>query len=208
MVNKENTGKLKDITGIRFGKLIVLERSQSNSKSGNAMWVCRCDCGNITVVIGSKLRTGHTKSCGCLRTNNIAQGHSKERIYRIWKGMHQRCYNQKDDKYRWYGAKGILICPEWHKFIPFRKWALNNGYEKGLTIDRKNPNGNYEPANCRWQTQKQQMNNVSSNKNLLHKGKNYTQSEFAEKFNLKYHTVVNRLRLGWALERIINTPER
>jgi len=121
--------------------------------------------------------------------------------------MHKRCSDPKSDRYKWYGGKGISVCDEWDDFLNFRNWALENGYTDELTIDRINSEGNYEPNNCRWQTQKQQMNNVSSNKIILYKGKKYTQSKFSEEFNLKYHTVRNRLRLGWSLDRIVDTPE-
>lgn len=197
---------LKDLSGQAFGKLIVLRRGE-NTKSGNARWVCQCDCGKVSSVVGSHLRSGHTRSCGCNLISDQAKGHAKERIYRIWTGMHRRCYNPDSDNYKWYGGSGIEICKEWHDFLTFRKWALENSYTDKLSIDRIDSEGDYSPENCRWQTQKQQMNNVSSNKIISYKGKEYTQSEFAEKYNLKYHTVRNRLRLGWSLNRIVNTPE-
>ncbi|QOY37065.1 hypothetical protein AWH56_005335 [Anaerobacillus isosaccharinicus] len=197
---------LNDLTGQQFGKLIVLERAR-NSKSGNARWICKCICEKITTVIGSHLRSGHTTSCGCNKISDKANGHAKERLYRIWTGMHRRCYDRNADNYKWYGGKGIFICEEWHNFLTFREWSLDNGYNDELTIDRIDSYKNYSPDNCRWQTQKKQMNNVSSNNILSYEGREYTQSEFAEEFNLKYHTVVNRLRLGWSLKRIVNTPE-
>ena len=121
--------------------------------------------------------------------------------------MKKRCYSQNHDAYKWYGARGIEICIEWKSFVTFKRWALDNGYKENLSIDRIDVNGNYEPSNCRWKTQKEQMNNVSSNKILSFQGENLTQAEFADKYNLKYHTVRNRMRAGWSLERIIATPE-
>lgn len=205
MIPLENKN-IKDITDQKFGKLTVIKIS-GKSKSGNIKWLCKCDCGNTTEVIGSKLRNGYTKSCGCLKFSAQAQGYSATRLYQIWTNMHRRCYDSRHDNFKWYGAKGIFICDEWHQFMSFRTWALTNGYADNLSIDRINPKGIYEPSNCRWQTQKQQMNNVSSNKILYFEGKKYTQSEFADNFNLSYHTVTNRIRLGWELERIVNTPE-
>lgn len=197
---------VKNIVGDRFGKLIVTSRNKENSKSGNARWNCQCDCGITTVVIGSHLRSGHTTSCGCKQSEK-AYGLSQTRLYTIWRGMHNRCYKKEHDAYKWYGARGILVCEEWHDLLSFVEWSKANGYNDKLSIDRINSNGNYEPSNCRWQTQKQQMNNVTSNKILKYRGVNYTQSEFADFFNLEYHTVRNRLRLGWDLDQIINTPE-
>ena len=198
---------IKNIENQKFGKLLVL-RMSGKTKSGNIKWLCQCDCGNQSVVVGSKLRNGSTKSCGCLKFSPIAQGYSDTRLYRIWVNMHARCYNEKHDAFKWYGEKGISVCSLWHEFIPFREWALSNGYDDNLSIDRISSNGNYIPDNCRWQNQKQQMNNVSSNKIILFEGSEYTQSEFADKFGLNYHTVRNRIRLGWTLEEIIKTPER
>jgi len=194
---------MKDLTGQRFGKLIVLERATSNSKSGNARWTCRCDCGGIVTVIGSHLRDRHTSSCGCLKMCDALQGHSRERIYRTWRGMHQRCYNKTHDKYKWYGEKGIVICSEWHDFMAFREWALGSGYTDNLTIDRTNPDGNYCPENCRWVDMKFQANNKTNNRIVTWLNENYTVSQFAEKLHVPYHTVRNQMKLGWGIEKIV-----
>lgn len=197
---------LIDLTGKQFSKLRVVDRNEINSKSGNARWNCKCECGNSVVVIGSHLRSGHTSSCGCIQSEK-AYGLSKTRIYTIWKGMHNRCYKKEHDAYKWYGQKGIKVCDEWHDLMSFFRWANANGYKDDLSIDRIDSNDDYKPSNCRWKSQKEQMNNVSSNKIITYRNKEYTQSEFADTFNLKYHTVRNRIRLGWGLEEIINTPE-
>lgn len=196
----------KDIKNMRFGKLTVVDKT-TPSKSGNARWVCLCDCGNKTIVIGSHLRSGHTTSCGCNKLSDQACGFSDTRLYRIWVNMHKRCYDKNHDSYKWYGGRGIRVCNEWKTFLTFKAWAERSGYEDSLSIDREDGDGNYTPMNCRWQTQKEQMNNVSSNKIITFNGENLTQSEFADKYNLKYHTVTNRLRAGWSVERIVNTPE-
>ncbi|NHC20304.1 hypothetical protein G6554_18845 [Bacillus sp. MM2020_4] len=199
---------VKQLTGQRFGKLTVIQRSEKNSKSGNAMWVCYCDCGNQAVVIGSHLRSGHTTSCGCNRISEKSMGHSQERLYRIWNGMHNRCYDPKHDRYKWYGNKGISICDKWHDYLTFREWALEHGYSNNLTIDRINPNGNYHPNNCQWVDMKIQANNRSNNRIIKYKGKNYTAIQLAETCNLLPHTVYNRLKLGWSVEQIVEIPER
>jgi hypothetical protein len=207
-MNNQNAGKLKDINGIKYGRLTVIRRSQSNSKTGNAMWICECDCGNIVTVIGSKLRSGYTKSCGCLRISNIAQGHSRERIYVTWKGMHQRCCNPDHDKYKWYGEKGITICDEWHDFIVFREWAFKNGYTDNLTIDRINPDDNYNSNNCQWVDMKYQANNRTNNRIIEYEGKEYSVAQFADMLTVPYHTVRNQMRLGWSIEKIVNRANR
>ena len=197
-----------NITGQKFGTLTVVARDPINSKSGNAKWICRCDCGNTASVVGSKLRSGHSKTCGCIRFTEKAQGHSGERIYRIWTCMQNRCNKENNDNYKWYGGRGIKICTSWDNFLNFREWALQSGYNDDLSIDRIDPNLDYFPDNCRWVSMKFQANNKTNNRILKYEGKSYTESQFADNFNLSYHTVVNRLRMGWNLSRIVNTPER
>ncbi|WP_110933276.1 hypothetical protein [Paenibacillus bouchesdurhonensis] len=199
---------LNQLAGQRFGKLTVIRRAEKNSKSGNAMWICECDCGNRSTVIGSHLRSGKTSSCGCNRISQRSMGHSKDRLYRTWLGMHNRCYNPDHDRYEWYGGKGISICDEWHVFMTFRNWALANGYTDELTIDRIDVDGNYSPGNCQWVDMKTQANNRSNNRILRYRGKRYTATELAEAHGLAPHTVFNRLKLGWTVDKIVNTPER
>lgn len=151
-------GKIVDVTGQKFGRLIVLGRSERSSKAG-ALWVCRCDCGGETVTTSLKLRNGLTKSCGCRKLDglsNLQHGYSriKSRTYRTWKEMRQRCSNPKRDQWQWYGGRGISVCPEWNSFETF----LGDMGERPerMTLDRIDSDGNYCKANCRWATSKQQ----------------------------------------------------
>lgn len=147
--------------GSIFGKLTVVKR-QGSSNNHKKLWFCKCECGNACTVRSDQLRNGRTKSCGCLKSNppiSIKHGMCKSRLYHIWKGMIGRCYCKTAGNYRWYGALGVAICNEWHEFIPFKNWALQNGYSDCLTIDRINPFGNYEPSNCRWATNAEQQKN-------------------------------------------------
>ena len=149
--------KQSDLRGKRFGRLIA-ERI-SGKKNGAYVWECSCDCGNLTHVIGSKLTNGHTRSCGCIRKEEVkrrsySHGLSKTRLYRIWGNMISRCSNPHTDNYKFYGGKGGSVCEEWlHSFQYFYDWAVENGYKDGLTIDRIDSDGNYCPQNCRWITQ-------------------------------------------------------
>lgn len=149
--------KKNELTGKRFGRLVAVH--VSGKKNGAYVWECLCDCGNTARVMGHELSRGHTKSCGCLRKdtitkNNITHGLSHTRLYTIWCGMKERCYNSNSTNYQHYGGKKITICSEWlNSFQAFYDWAMENGYKDGLTIDRKNSDDGYSPQNCKWITQ-------------------------------------------------------
>lgn len=149
--------KKSDLTGKRFGRLVCIH--DIGTKNGGYIWKCICDCGNITYVSVRHLSNGHTKSCGCLRKEGenkgaYLHGLHKTRLYSIWSNMKTRCTNPNAPNYKFYGGKGVSICEEWrHDFRSFYDWSVTNGYEDGLTIDRKDSEGDYCPENCRWITQ-------------------------------------------------------
>lgn len=157
-------GKLIDLTGQRFGRLTVIERAGSDN-FGEATWICKCDCGVKKEIRGKDLRSGHTRSCGCLCieasiTRETKHGGKGTRLYNVWKTMKDRCHNQNSKNFEDYGGRGITVCDEWkHDFAAFRDWALANGYAEGLTIDRKDNDKGYSPENCRWATYSQQRKN-------------------------------------------------
>ena len=154
---------VKDITGQRFSRLTVLERHFSSPK-GLAVWSCLCECGAMTRVTGSNLRSGAVKSCGCLMIERATHAATTHGLYRSpahvsWMNMMQRCFNPKNHKWPRYGKRGITVCARWLKFENF--YADMGERPSGKSIDRINNDGDYEPGNCRWATPKEQRANQS-----------------------------------------------
>ena len=154
---------LVDLTGNRYGKLTVIKRVQRDSK--NSAWLCLCNCGKYSVAYAPNLKSGKTRTCGCGVTEATIKrcfkhGDSRSKLYMVWAGMKDRCNNPNNKEYELYGQRGISVCEEWENdYLAFKAWAEANGYSEGLTIDRTDNDGNYEPKNCRWVTRVIQNNN-------------------------------------------------
>lgn len=205
-------GKKKDLTGMRFGRLIVV-CGAPNLRDGRTAWKCRCDCGNEKVVSGKELQNGSTKSCGCLTreiliARNTKHGKRYTRLYRIWLMMKNRCSNSKDKFYKCYGGKGITVCDEWSKnFESFYNWAMSNGYASNLTLDRINTDLGYCPENCRWATAKQQANNKTTNHYLTYQGKTQSMAMWADEIGISYSTLRARVNAyHWDIEKALFSP--
>ena len=161
-------GRMKDETGNTYGRLKVIEVSHKGR--GGYYWSCVCDCGERCVVLGTDLRRGHTKSCGCYNREMSSKEHTIHglhgtRIASIHENMKARCNNPNNTWYSNYGGRGIKVCDEWSKLEKFAEWAFENGYKDNLTIERVDNNKGYEPDNCTWITKREQDFNKRINKN-------------------------------------------
>lgn len=188
--------------GKKFGKLTVIEELNTRSKNGHKQYKCQCDCGNIKIVRGDTLKNGMSQSCGC--TIGIMHGLTATKLYKVYNGMKNRCCNKNASNYEYYGGRGIKVCNEWvDNFKNFYDWAINNDYHEGLSIDRIDTNGDYEPNNCKWKTSKQQCNNKRNNVHLTYNGKTQTLSQWAEELGTNYNTMASRYYRGWEVEDIL-----
>ena len=206
-------GNFEDLTGKRFGRLIVVSfKDVRTVKSGGrirryAMWNCICDCGHAHIARSEDLKSGRTKSCGCLcqeqkRKRKLTHGLSKTRLYRIYTGIKNRCFNTNEPSYRHYGGRGIRMCDEWAKdFMSFYTWAIANGYDESLpanqcTIERIDVNGNYCPENCKWIPMRQQGWNKRNTRYVVYNGKKMSVAEASELSGISAKTIYTRLSRG------------
>ena len=184
--------------GHRHGKLEVVGKGRRPAKSRrcpepwDTWWCCRCDCGGSIVIHWTNI--GKTASCGCGRGTHKMSFHP---LYATWVRMKGRCHNPNVDSYVYYGGRGIRVVKKWHEFAPFRDWALANGWRKGLTIDRVNPNGHYGPNNCRWATALQQGSGRRNNVMVTYKGESVPITRAARMAGLSPSAVWARRAAGW-----------
>lgn len=202
----------KDRVGQRFGRLTVVSVTVKKGKLPIAE--CICDCGTKKITKLAILINGESKSCGCLRREimthspNCRRTHevTKHPIYKAWLAMKTRCYNHNYAGFKQYGGRGIYVCDEWlNSPEKFYAWAMGNGWAAGLSLDRINNDGNYDPINCRWATSKQQARNRTNNVILIFNGQSKCLSEWAEYLGVKDYIIFNRHQIGWPVERIL-TP--
>lgn len=184
--------------GERYNRLTAIEYV------GDGKWRCRCDCGKETVVRSTRLKSGETKSCGCILKDGIYGDSFNRKLYAMWKDMIYRCEKSNCQSYQNYGARGITVCKEWHDYTLFRKWAMGNGFDeskgRNCSIERKDVNGNYIPENCTFATISEQSNNKRTSRRIHAFGKTMTMTQWANETGISRDCIKHRLSAGWSEE--------
>lgn len=202
--------KKLELTGKKFGRLTVVKlHSIFKCKS---FWECICDCGIIKIIRGTKLKSQEIKSCGCLSRevhSELATIHGLHgtRIYRIHKGMMQRCYYKNKPDYHNYGGRGIEVCKDWKDVSKFSKWAFSNGYKENLTIDRIDSNKNYTPENCQWITLGENSSKKRTTKYLTHEGKTLNLKQWSLELGLHPSTLSLRFKKNLPIDKILSNED-
>lgn len=208
-----------DLTGHRFGRLTVIaEASPYFSPLRHAehkRWLCKCDCGETTIVVQGSLRNGYTRSCGCFRkeqsTKPRSHGYRNSSTYASWFNMKVRCgltgYKNKPDSnvYRNYEARGITVCKRWLKFESFLA-DMGPAPGPGFSIERVNNNLGYRPSNCKWIPRGEQAKNQSKSIRLTFNGEMKILADWARSLHLNYGTLISRIRRGWSIKQAFTTP--
>ncbi len=200
--------KINAIYGDRFGRLVIINEIEKKiTKKGNKerRVLCECDCGKETTVYFKNLRSGLTKSCGCLR-KDLKTTHNSTNIkeYNVWKGIKRRCLNKKTKDYKNYGGRGITVCDRWLGENGFYNFFEDMGVRKtGLTIDRINNNGNYCKENCKWATKTEQDNNRRSNVFLELNGVSMSMKQWSKKLSISYEAIKYRYGKGLDINKIL-----
>ena len=210
-----------DMTGKQIDYLFVKGRAPDkidpNTGRHRIAYWCDCACGTKDVYrTGESLRSSHGfHSCGCYsreiaRINATTHGDTPKghlnRLYRIWSLMKDRCNNPATPAYKDYGARGISVCNEWYDYLAFKDWALNNGYDKSLTLDRIDYDGNYLPDNCRWTTKAEQARNRRFCVKYTLNGETHILTDWARIYHINPGTIQYRIKAGWPVEKAITTP--
>ena len=204
---------MNEIIGSKHGDLTILDVVGRTPNRGKLV-LCLCSCGNTTTVAFNSLKSGHTKSCGCLQRKSVStHKKSRSRLYKVWMDMRSRCGWKNGQDYKRYGQRGITVCDEWlNNFQAFNEWAISSGYDetapKGkCTLDRIDVNKGYSPENCRWVDAKTQANNRRDNKFITYNGETHTITEWAELCGINVRTLRSRLyRHRWSIEQALTLP--
>lgn len=197
-----------DLKGKKFGEWTVIERS-SKTSSGNQNWLCVCSCDREFEVRGYTLKNGSSTKCKHCVVPHSKTKYTNDPIKIVWRGMKQRCYNQNHQAFKHYGGRGIKICKEWlEKPYMFYEWAYDNGYCKGMSIERINNDDGYSPSNCKFIAMSKQSEHRRTNNYIEINGETKTLGEWCKKYNIKRSTASSRIQRGWLPEKAITTPVR
>ncbi len=195
--------------GKKYGRWTVVAFSHTGERN-RRFWLCRCQCGTERAVIGTTLTCGRSRSCGCIAADFLTK-HGFCRVacvspaWRTWSAMIQRCYNPRNNEFANYGGRGIAVCERWRD--AFTNFLSDMGEKPpGLSIERIDNNGNYEPGNCRWATQKEQSRNMRKNVFFSYGGTSLIIQDWSEKTGIKTGTISKRLSRGWTFDKAITTP--
>lgn len=212
--------KLSKLEGLRFGKLTALHHVGFNSHR-KSVWMCHCDCGLDVLVTAGNLTSGGSKTCGCdsraaaakrAKERNFKHGHASagefSSEYKTWIAMKARCKYACVESYPEYGGRGISVCQEWSSSFEVFFKDMGPKPTKKHSIDRIDPNGNYEPSNCRWANAIEQANNRRTNVNVTYGGHSGTLKSVCRKLGVNYKSVHRRLNAGWSLKRAFETKRR
>ena len=205
--------KMNNLSGKKFGKLTptkIAYRCHDKFGDMRIYWECKCDCGNITVANSRMLTSGKTQSCGCLRKGiHKKHGYTGTRLYRIHQGMKSRCKYPSCQDYKYYGGKGITYCEEWEHFENFLDWAIQNGYNDNLSLERIDVNKGYEPSNCCWVTGQEQRYNKTNSKKFTINGETKCLAEWCRIYDANYNTVHRRVTTNnYDILRALTEPTR
>lgn len=201
--------RFTDLTGQRFGRLTI-NRRLDNDASGRARWRCLCDCGGETAACTGQLRSGMTKSCGCIHREGLIARSTKHggrhtREYALWSSMLRRCRSPNDRRYSDYGGRGIAVCARWQTFENFVA-DMGQRPSPKHSIDRIDNDKGYEPNNCRWATRTEQARNTRTNKLLTIGSTTKPLAAWCEQYGASYTRTIMRVRAGWSLERALTEP--
>lgn len=195
--------------GRKFGKWKVIEEAGRNS-SGSILWLCVCECGTKRKQQGGSLRFGSTKGCGCGHKTNYKHGMTNSRLYKIWRGMKERCHRKKHPGYKNYGDRSIGVCDSWLSFLGFKE-DMEKSYnehvqkfgEKNTTLDRIDNDGGYSRDNCKWSTLKEQHNNTRRSVQFTVNGITKSITDWAKDLRMSQNTIRKRIKMGVPIEEIL-----
>lgn len=217
----------EDYVGLKYEKLTIIGLGESkvyfdkkrNLNCKSKTFICECECGNTKEINVSNFKAGKTKSCGCYKESNaknskrthgytsVVDYGKRKSEYSIWATMLQRCNNKNTEKYKFYGAKGTKVSPEWHLFENFIR-DMGERPDASYSLDRINTKGDYEKGNCRWATKIVQANNTIRNNHLILNGVKLNVKEWSQKTGINASTIKNRLKTGWSIEQALTIPAR